>query len=123
VHPPRPRGLLARATGECALELEQRAADLVADGRAALLVVHRGVVVADGDDGRVARGAGLAPAAEEAAAAGGDGCGDGAAAGEERHVGWLRVCVWWCVCWFGGLAGLVWVGLCGCCCWFGWMQG
>jgi hypothetical protein len=120
VHPPRPRGLLARATGECALELEQRAADLVADGRAALLVVHRGVVVADGDDGRVARGAGLAPAAEEAAAAGGDGCGDGAAAGEERHVGWLWGWgwVWWCVCW----VGVGWCGLGGCCsCCFGWM--
>ena len=104
VHSPRSCGLLARAAREGALELEQRAADLVADGRAALLVVHRGVVVADGDDGGVARGAGLAPAAEEAAAAGGDGCGDGAAAGEERHVGWLWV-------WWFGWVGCGWVGL------------
>lgn len=66
VHPTRPRGLLARAPRQRALELEQRAADLVADGRAALLVVHRGgggvVVVVDG--GGVARGADLATAAE-----------------------------------------------------------
>lgn len=106
MHPARPRGLLARAPGERALELEKGAADLVADGRAALLVVHgSGVVVVVDGDGGVARGADLATAAEEAAAAGGDGCGDGTAAGEERHVGWLLGVVVFVV-WFG----LVWVG-------------
>lgn len=111
VHPARPRGFLARASGERALELEQRAADLVADGRAALLVVHRsGVVVVVDGDGGVARGADLATAAEEAAAAGGDGCGDGAAAGEERHVCgcggfgcWVWLCLWFGLVWFGWL--------------------
>ena len=119
MHPPGAGGLLPGTPGQRALELEQGAADLVADGGVALLVMDRG---GDGNVGAVRR-SGTRSAAEDvrAARAGGDGVGHGAAAGaEERHVdlGVLGCFGCWCLvvdCGLGFVMAVVWLQLESCC--------
>jgi len=102
MHPSCPSSLLPRAPRQRPLELQKRAANLIADRGMALLRV---MMVSRHNDRGMRRvsgvcGVGTATAGEEASAARGRGDGVGGAAttsGEERHVECCCCCVE-CVC-------------------------
>ena len=107
MHPPSPRSLLPRAPRQGPLKLQQRAADLIANGSMSLLRVmvmvcrdHGGMSVCGARRGTTAR-------EEASAAARGGGGRDGGtttAGGEKRHIVWFEV--------LGLSLSCVWVGSC-----------